>query len=172
MTKEKLNSHLLFLHIDELGWNAPVQRVVMAEIIANLKELDLSDVSLFWGSISLEPYVFQKFVNLEHLNLANNELASLGIDSLKSLKKILNLSNNLLTRLNSNIFEDLSCLENLNCSHNKLIYIHCDVFIGLYNLRKLDLSQNNLKGDSGQIIGLHESLRNLESHRKIESVWF
>ena len=126
LTSEKLNSHLLFSHIIDLPY-APVQRIYMSKIIADLIELDLSDM----GIQTLEPGVFQQLKNLENLMLDYNELEHIDTNCFKGLKNLerLNLRNNKLKCLKSEMFEN-----------DKLeVFMDTDAFAGLQNIEMLEL---------------------------------
>lgn len=62
--------------------------------------------------------------------------------------RILDLSQNAITELDSNLFDFVRNIESLNMSHNKIVTIESDILTSLSNLRTLDLSSNRLSSDN------------------------
>lgn len=118
--------------------------------------------------------VFAMNRNLLEIHLSNNSLAKLTYDNLKNLNKlsvldlshnqlitnsfndklvfndltqlrILNLSHNLLTRLNEQILSKLINLQIINLEHNSLADIGENTFHANANLKIINLAHNKLK---------------------------
>jgi Leucine-rich repeat (LRR) protein len=86
-------------------------------------------------------FSFHNFVALKYLYLNQNRLVFLE----EKILLVLDISNNLLTSLEQNIFRSLINLEYLNISSNKLNEINFDQFASLVNVGTLDLSNNSLE---------------------------
>ena len=95
---------------------------------------------------SLKSGDFAGLSNLETLNLRNNQMTRLPTDLFKGLSNLqnLNLMVNRLTSLPAGLFNGLSNLHTLNLSDNQLSSLPAGLFNGLSNLHTLDLSNNKL----------------------------
>lgn len=83
---------------------------------------------------------------IENLNLSNNKLQSLSTNLLKSSHRLLhlNISNNKLASLpNANSFTDLNRIQVLKANRNQLTEACIPVIMSLKKLRLLDISYNN-----------------------------
>ena len=109
--------------------------------LTNLKKLDLSN-----NCMSLDYHVIENLKNLESLNLSNNKELKVNFFNFKYLKH-LDLSKIKSFQLNDKIFQNLSNLETLNLSNiidQKPTLINEFTFYGLFNLKQLNLSKNQI----------------------------
>ena len=107
-----------------------------------LSTLNLSNNLL----VALNGSQSNRFANLRHLNLNNNQFNAIG-DSIGSLVNLttLNLRNNRISSLEPNVFNRMADLEELDLSHNRICTIDSDSFRGLFNLKKLALAGNRIE---------------------------
>ena len=101
--------------------------------------LKLSDCNLY----NLPPATFQKLPNLQVLNISHNQIETLN--SLQSVGglRLLDVSHNYLTDLQSDIFTGLPELTHLNVSHNSLSTLNMTVMTQLVNVSSsADLNGN------------------------------
>ncbi|KAI0980981.1 hypothetical protein GJ496_007154 [Pomphorhynchus laevis] len=82
--------------------------------------------------------------NFEMVTLDNNQISSL-LSSTHDVKiNVLNLSHNMLSILESEIFDHMPLLKDLDLSYNNLLYLPNDFLLKNVELYKLSLSNNNL----------------------------
>ncbi|KAL3289797.1 hypothetical protein HHI36_023189 [Cryptolaemus montrouzieri] len=98
------------------------------------------------GIISLSSFTFGSMPGLVQITLAGNNLRILDPKAfgLVNSLKILDLSNNKLTKLGGSVFSDNKRLVEINLSGNPLKTLDPKDFIDLKNLRKLDASNAQL----------------------------
>lgn len=136
--------------------------------LASLRMLNMSSNRL----VALPPELFSKTRDLRELILSNNSLSVLAPGLLDNLEKlqVLDLSNNELTNqwVNRDTFPRLVRLAVLDLSFNMLTRIDAYVFKGLYSLQILKLEYNKI---DTLVDGCFASLTNLHSltlsHNKI-----
>ncbi|XP_041980083.1 leucine-rich repeat neuronal protein 2-like [Aricia agestis] len=116
--------------------------------LPELRRLDLSDNNL----LTLD--VFKNINKLEYLNIANNKFTTfenIKFHNLAQLKEIVLDSNNLGPSLeNNNLFDRneyglTNEIASLSISGINLNKVHENFFVDAYNLRKLVISNNNIK---------------------------
>jgi Leucine-rich repeat (LRR) protein len=107
----------------------------------SLNKLDLS-----YNEISfINRSSFENLKDLTILKMRSNRMWELNfIRPLVSLIEF-DFSQNLLIKIQNNVFQNLSKLKNLNLSQNYLDGFDEDIFRGLFSLEKLDLSFNYIK---------------------------
>lgn len=92
--------------------------------------------------------IFHKLEQLLILDLSHNRLSSSHIDNstFSGLIRliVLNLAQNLLTRLDSKTFRDLYFLQILDLRNNSINHIDNNTFLPLYNLHTLNLAENEI----------------------------
>nr|XP_050864570.1 toll-like receptor 7 [Vespula vulgaris] len=100
--------------------------------------------------------IFTRLEQLLVLNLAGNRLDSDQVDETSFLGLIrlivLDLSYNLLTRIDARMFKDLFFLQILDLRNNSIDYIESNAFLPLYNLHTLELSDNKLRSVGAQLL--------------------
>ncbi|XP_015283171.1 PREDICTED: toll-like receptor 7 [Gekko japonicus] len=109
-----------------------------------LKNLDISDNSLSY----LPDEVFDGLPEqLQQLNLSNNKLKTFTWWKFKVLKNltILDLRNNLLTTVPSELSNCSGALQNLTLQHNRIKRLAENFLRGAFQLRYLDLSFNKIR---------------------------
>ncbi|XP_055592082.1 toll-like receptor 6 [Uranotaenia lowii] len=131
----------------------------------------IQEIYLQNNSISvLSPGLFSKLEQLQALDLSMNQLTSAWVnrDTFSGLIRLvlLNLANNKITKLESEIFSDLYTLQILNLRHNQLDVIAADTFSPMNNLHTLLLSHNKIKYlDAYSLNGLYAlSLLSLDNN--------
>ncbi|XP_070496883.1 carboxypeptidase N subunit 2-like [Chironomus tepperi] len=89
---------------------------------------------------------FEYFTNLKEISLANNHIADLTKDFLKSQTnlRLLNLSNNTLSTIDPNIIAHLNELHEINLSHNFLTKITADFLEATSHVEVMRLENNKL----------------------------
>ncbi|RNA07171.1 insulin-like growth factor-binding complex acid labile subunit [Brachionus plicatilis] len=138
-------------YLSELGiWQINYQSHKIDEFFAELKKLkSLKTLSLMgYGLKQFKPEWTTIFESIVHLNLASNEMKSIGPDIFKSCKHIesINLNNNFMSNLSS-IFRALepvkSKLRELKLASNQISQLKD--FSAFARLEALDLSNNQIK---------------------------
>lgn len=109
------------------------------------KDLGVKFIEFTSSNISFIPeIVFKKFPNLEYINVNAVGLKSFHpIVNASDLKVVL-ANNNLLTRLDGNVFSAATDLEVLSFRKNLLEEVDVNTFYNIGNLRELYLSDNKL----------------------------
>ena len=126
-------------------------------ILCNLTELDLQ-----YNRIDNIDNIGH-CMSLTNLNLAHNKLQVLGYDSFNGLAKLkyVDLSYNMIERVEKSYFFGLTDLEDVNLQHNALVALDVNSFYDLRKLEKLDLSFNRLSSLRPTLFHRLESLREL-----------
>lgn len=108
--------------------------------VPRLKNLNLRQNNIY--SLS---EIFNYIPNLEILELGDNKLKEIDVNTFKPLKalKMLNMWGNKFTEFKSNIFDNLVSLNSLDVSSNHLNTLPNDIFAKLVNLKLLHLAWNN-----------------------------
>ena len=131
-------------------------------VLRNLKSLTLGKFK-FPSAIFLR--CFQKITKLATLQLMSIELKNISRATFSPFRRIsltkLRLINCGLRRLNVDIFEDLSRLQELDLSQNAIASLPNDIFVPLTKLHQLNLSGNKLKVVSDELLQPLRYLRNL-----------
>lgn len=111
--------------------------------LRNVQHLDVSDNQL----ANLDINTFSTNVKIRFLSLGQNGIGSLvyGIFSNLADLEQLDLSRNLLTTLDSRIFETNKNMQVLNLSHNSLTNLANGLVSAIIELKRLDLSFNKIK---------------------------
>ncbi|KAL1497049.1 hypothetical protein ABEB36_008076 [Hypothenemus hampei] len=117
---------------------------------SNVEKLDLSNNKILF--IDAEVHSL--------LNISNNSISTLHQLNFGSSLKILDVSYNNLTSLNSDMLEDYTGLTSFFLHHNKIQSIAINSFNKFENVRTLDLSFNEIKKIP---FGLFNNLKNLEN---------
>ncbi|VDO33247.1 unnamed protein product [Onchocerca flexuosa] len=137
------------------------------ESLANLRKLDLKannisqvttiDVSRIAkiDIVDLSRNIIRDFPRMHVLQVANAKITKLD------------LSNNLLTTLRSDMFMKLQSLRILRLSRNKIETVEKDAFQGLFALRLLDLSRNRFSILHAMTFSSLTSLQNLSLARNL-----
>lgn len=113
----------------------------------------------------LSPRAFHNASFLRHLDMSSNHLQAVKrhyFEALVSLEELL-LYNNRITRVDENAFARLSDLRKVYLSWNNLTAFpfHAVQGLGIYNLRTLDLSSNNLSSVPVEVLAaLPENIGN------------
>lgn len=109
--------------------------------LSNLKSINLSRNML----TKIDACTFNGLFNLRSIYLYNNEITSIDSQLFKDLKNLnlLMISTNQLKSIETNTFYELFNLAEIDLAHNKLTTIS-GVFNGLFNLRELRLSCNQI----------------------------
>lgn len=98
---------------------------------------------------------FTRLEELVVLNLAGNRLGSDRVNetTFSGLIRlvVLDLSYNLLTRIDARMFKDLFFLQILDLRNNSISHIENNAFLPLYNLHTLELSENRLHSVGAQL---------------------
>lgn len=139
----------------------------------------LSELNLAQNNIELiDMDTFFDIVSLTHLNLERNKLRRINrliLNSLSNLK-VLNLKENLLESLDDFSFKQMKYLQHLDLTRNKLTHLNQNTFDGMQNLKELLLSYNPFKRiDSSTFKFLqtqNTNLIRLDLISNTESDWF
>ncbi len=100
-----------------------------------------------WGGLSCEDLTVQKLKTIEELDLSNKNIPyirSSDFADLPALKR-LNISENVISRLEANLFLNLSNLEELDFSDNRINQLDPYSFAGLTSLKRLNLHGNKIE---------------------------
>jgi len=170
-------SHLPNLHVLMLSFNQI--QTLHPKALVNLQSLDslslnhnhlpeipdelfqdcpnLQDLTLHHNLLTSVPKSLSNLSNLQTLDLGENQIANLSMESLPASLYGLRLAGNDLDQIPMNIFTKLSNLNVLNLSHNRIKTIEEDALRNLKNLRALRLDNNRLQDMNGIV----SSLKNL-----------
>lgn len=110
---------------------------------------------------------------LRHLNLCQNLIKELSVDSLQTLVSLqeLDVSENVIYAIHVNSFDALEALTVLNLSGNQLDQLKHEWFQGLFNLTVLDLSHNKIQALNNVVFWSLHHLVNLRlDYNSISSV--
>lgn len=110
---------------------------------------------------------------LRHLNLCQNLIKELSVDSLQTLVSLqeLDVSENVIYAIHVNSFDALEALTVLNLSGNQLDQLKHEWFQGLSNLTVLDLSHNKIQALNNVVFWSLHHLVNLRlDYNSISSV--
>lgn len=114
----------------------------MLEMQKKLERLDVS----FNNLKSVNPMALENFKNLSHFIAAGSQLENTLeiIQHLMPSMKYLDLSGNLVGKVNASTFEKLGSLETLKLNNTNLVIADVNPFEQLKSLNTLDLSKNHL----------------------------
>lgn len=133
---------------------ANVPWLVLATTMPNLHTIVLTRNHI--GTDALQPNVFQRFEQLQRLDLSENDILSIVYDRrhdadtaggiFENLQRLveLDLSRNRIADLPRTTFTRLPRLRCLNLAHNRLSIIPFQVFDALESMEHLDLANNRL----------------------------
>ncbi|XP_054725896.1 protein toll-like isoform X2 [Anastrepha obliqua] len=117
----------------------------------NLRVLKLSHNQL----VEITSELFSPLASLEHLHLDNNNLVNINFNAFRDTAnlKFLSLENNQIDLADANgtidnmtsPFQFLHKIEELNLRNNSIKYLHRDWKTKLIEMKKLDLSYNNIR---------------------------
>lgn len=170
-------SHLPNLHVLMLSFNQI--QTLHPKALVNLQSLDslslnhnhlptipdelfqdcpnLQDLTLHHNLLTSVPKSLSELSNLQTLDLGENQIANLSMESLPSSLYGLRLAGNVLEQIPRNVFTKLANLNVLNLSHNRIKTMEEDALRNLRNLRALRLDNNRLQDMNGIV----SSLKNL-----------
>lgn len=120
-----------------------------SDILGSIEPEDIKYMSLSRNVIrELPAGSFQKFENLQFLDLSGNSLANINADTFAGLEKSLTdlrLSQNKITGI-GNMPIKLDVIKFLDLSDNDIVDIPRNAFVGVSSLIKLNISNNNHLG--------------------------
>lgn len=134
----------------------------------NMVSLDLSS-----NNISLLDYSIEIFENITSVNLSNNSITSLNrtFSLLPNLQK-LNLRANKISSLSSDNFLHNNKLTHLDLDNNKIRELPSNLFSNFENLICLNLSSNLLSNLDRDIFSVNSSIQTLDlSNNKLHSIF-
>lgn len=170
--KRKAFTQLYSLQILDLSYNELSKLAV--EQFCNLNKLRY--LKLDRNYLKLLPRDVFKNTIIEHLDLSFNELSLFPATALSQIGftlRYLDLSNNEIEYLDSNIFRGTQYLLNLCLRHNLLTVLSDNTFSSLGRLRRLDLSSNPIKANFKELFHNLLNLRHLElANLSLKSVPF
>ncbi|CAG9798503.1 unnamed protein product [Chironomus riparius] len=166
-------NHVLEIDFEEIEWppnenqshmkaffnNFPVNLLPKISGDSNVISINFDDNNI--RTIASSP--FEHFNNLEEISLANNRIADLTKDFLKSQTnlRLLNLSNNTLSAIDPNIIAHLNELREINLSHNFLTKITADFLEATEHVEVIRLENNKLYVIDNAFDKINYSLREL-----------
>ncbi|KAG6442372.1 hypothetical protein O3G_MSEX002279 [Manduca sexta] len=160
LVKRKSFLSLLSLQILDLSFNTISQLSV--EQFYNLNKLRY--LKLDHNVLRLLPRDVFKNTIIEHLDLGYNDISLFPVTALSQIGftlRYLDLSNNHIEYLDSNIFRNTQFLSSLNLASNLLTVLPDNTFSSLGGLRKLDLSFNFIKANYKELFHNLLNLRHL-----------
>lgn len=115
----------------------------IGKIVTNVSRFEASNV----GLLAVNQNAFDGMDQLKVLNLSRNQISLIESKTFLNLTelKILDLSFNQIEIIEVKAFEDFNELEQLNLEHNLLSMLPSDTFESLLNLRILILSYNKIR---------------------------
>ncbi|VDM07257.1 unnamed protein product [Wuchereria bancrofti] len=108
----------------------------------NLEQLDLSYNQLRTFDFT---FLAQSLVNIKHLDLSHNRIITIDLHSAKRTLTHLNLAYNQLQSIGKNLLNDIGQLKVLKLNHNELNEVQSNAFATCRWLNELDLSHNHLR---------------------------
>lgn len=160
MIKRKSFGNLISLQILDLSFNVISQLSV--EQFFNLNKLRY--LKLDHNNLKLFPRDVFKNTIIEHLDLSFNDISIFPVTALSQIGftlRYLDLSQNRIEYLDSNIFRNTQFLLSLNIAHNLLTVLSDNTFSSLGGLRQLDLSSNSVKANFKELFHNLPNLRHL-----------
>lgn len=107
-------------------------------------------------------------INCDGKHLGSNDSISLSIasdllmlDEHQASNKLI-LSRNNISHLSGHLLKNLKCLKRLDLSDNQIEEIHTNIFLDLNNLEDLNLSKNMLKTFDDELLAALPALRTLD----------
>ncbi|KAL1497047.1 hypothetical protein ABEB36_008074 [Hypothenemus hampei] len=179
----KISKNLL-INVDDVFTTQPTEHLNLSQ--NNIQKVNLSKLlnrslhKMDFSNNYIETFELHKTSNVETLDVSNNKIVFIdaevhlllnisnnSISTLYQLNfgnslKILDVSSNNLTSLNSDMLEDYTGLTSFFLHHNKIQSIATNSFKKLENLYTLDLSFNELKKINFGLFN-NNNLRNLYS---------
>jgi Leucine-rich repeat (LRR) protein len=143
---------------------------LMRAKLSNLVKLDLSNNLIS----SIELNTFKYLQQLETLDLSNNKLVYLSnavFSGLKNLKNLI-LKSNLISNLIAAQFNSLPMLQFLDLSSNKITNLEGSNFIYLNNLNKLQIEFNPLQRVATDTFKYLKNLKFIDLTSKFDKDWF
>jgi len=138
-TDSNFINSLSLKHLTVSGCNI---RSVSVETFANVTALELLDLSYNYLR-NLDINMLKALPKLSRLLLKDNEISDIIPGTFEiSFLEYLDLGNNKIEHLESNVFSGLVNLKYMNLEFNKLQYLHPETFVGLPNIQILILSHN------------------------------
>ncbi|VBB28104.1 unnamed protein product [Acanthocheilonema viteae] len=143
MTTERSMNDIPTLEILSLARNR-LQQLSKATFVNlnNLEQLDLSYNQLRTFDFT---FLAQSLVNVKHLDLSHNRIITINLHPAKRTLMHLNLAHNQLQSIGKNMLYDFGQLKVLKINHNELIEIQSNAFAMCTWLTELDLSYNHLR---------------------------
>lgn len=113
----------------------------LSEIVPAMSELSAANV----GLVAVNKNAFEGLSHLKVLNVSRNEISVIESECFESLMEleVLDLSFNMIASIENNIFSQLNNLEVLNLEHNLLTKL--PELENLLNLKILNLSHNKIQ---------------------------
>ena len=145
----------------DFSWNS--LQVIKSNLFNDLST-SLQFIDLSWNKLtSIDLNAFKNLLKLETISLNNNEIRSLS-GVLSGLSNLINLdlSNNLIERIDWNLFEGAPNLQSIDLHKNKLKVIDASLFKGLDKLIRIDLSSNKLTNLNSRLFNGLMSLTMIE----------
>ena len=162
----------IYMQIIDLGSNEI--EILPTGVFANLNRLRIVNLSSNRLKISgLPKDVFDGSV-VETLNLSNNFLISLPVNSLSSIATTLaylDISSNQIDHLDAIMFSYIPNLISLNLAHNKLSLLPDNVFYYLNSLVSLDLSFNTIRANFKELFHELQHVKELQLSNIGLSTW-
>ncbi|CAG9563755.1 unnamed protein product [Danaus chrysippus] len=168
-----INSNtFLGVHIDSLDLSGGKITTIGEEAFSNMGS-DLTCLNLSRNSIEImSKSCFKNLTSLSKLDLSNNDLVEIDIDSrdLKMLEELY-LNKNKIKKVHNVVFRDLESLLTLDLSENALQELQENYFEGLKNLKTLLLNNNELHFLASNVFKAIENLKKLDmSQTRISSI--
>ena len=139
---------------------------------------DTQALVLKGNKLSIDLLAAHNLSNVLYIDLTDNQLKLHQVEALQAFftqlqaLRALDLSNNYLETLQTNLFKDLKSLEFLSLSGNSIVYIERNIFQSLTNLKTLKLDKNHLRDiDEAWFNNASLSLRDLDLRsNRLESI--
>lgn len=125
---------------------------------------DVRFINLTLNHIQNVHFTLQFYYNLEVLDLSQNHIGTLGSKNFESQEKLiaLNLSRNLITHLNKDVFRGLRSLQTLVLNENRIGTIHPSAMFDLVNLRSMALANNSVMSLENDTLKRCSSLQSID----------
>ena len=163
------NTRLDLIPEEVFKQNAPIDGVNWW-LNVDLSKIDVSNNNLSEKAFDDGIHDFRNIPYVKILSLASNKFNKIPI-SVFSLQNLIffDISNNMITQIDDNLFANLSKLIKLNLSNNRLKYIPSTIRI-MSNLQELFIDKNELENIPNEIVYLKYLKKLNIGHNQIQAV--
>lgn len=133
---------------------------------------DVTHVDISYNNLSvIDSHLFSRTLHISHLNISHNILAEAPVVSQLLEMRVLDLSYNRITHLNSSLLSELGELTTLVLSGNQITILPMRLLKSCENLRSIDLSYNSIQSLDESIFSSTTAVQYIDlSHNQITDI--